>query len=1032
MEHGYWKSLGELEHGGPIGPSAEVPKDDDHVDPLNRRNFMQLMGASLALAGVAGAGCKRYDREEIVPLGRRPEDMTPGNTLQYATTFELSGHGQALLATSYEGRPIHLDGNPEHPFAGGGIVNGTARHGGSTPFAQASILHLYDPDRSQSVLRGGKGATFDDWRQFVHELRGRNSSGGGANWSRVRILAEATSSPTVAALRERLKTQCPGLVWYEWEALSHDNERAGLRTAVGRPMRAIAHLDGCQTIVTLDADIFVEHPAALKYARDFARSRKPEGGSLGTGRMNRLYAIESNFTRTGVLADHRLPLRSEHILPFLQALDARLSGGGGGGGEVVAEAKVAAFLAALGDELNANRGSAALIAGSRQPAPVHALVAKINAFLGGSAVGYVEDPDPARPSHAEAIASLVRELNANAVDTVIIIGGNPVFDAPADLDFAAALAKAGTTVRFGEYADETSAACQWHVPKAHFLEAWGDSRTWDGTWSVAQPLILPLYGGLSTIELVASLLGDETPAEALVRQTLEAGTQGAWRQALHDGFVDKTAWAEQQPGVGALPPVQLTPTQAGSSRVDNGNFEVTFVPGGTWDGRFANNGWLQETPDFLTKVTWDNVALLAKETADQLGVHSEDMIRITVGDRKIDMPAFVMPGQARGSIAVMLGGGRTKAGSVGNKGAVLRGGGFNAYALRTSTTLGLASGARVQKTGGSYTIATTQDHWDIRRGMSLSDAPGSGVGDKETAARMPILVRETDVATFREADYKAEVEHPFFHDHHHGRGASLFKEKTYEGHRWAMAIDLGSCMGCNACSVACQSENNIPIVGKRQVRQNREMHWIRIDRYFKGDVADPEVIGQPVTCQHCENAPCEQVCPVGATLHSSEGLNDMVYNRCVGTRYCLNNCPYRVRRFNFLDWHKDLQDSRNKVRKLLFNPETTVRERGVMEKCTYCVQRIQNAKIAAKNDRNRGVIADGTITTACQAACPTEAIVFGDLMDPESRVSKLHADRRQYELLGELNDKPRTRFLARVKNPNPALVTKAAGSHGGH
>ncbi|MEZ4401835.1 MAG: 4Fe-4S dicluster domain-containing protein [Kofleriaceae bacterium] len=1030
--HGYWKSLAEID------PTAAAAEADDAaegevVDPLNRRNFMQLMSASLALAGVAGAGCKRYDREEIVPLSRRPEDQIPGVTQQYATAFEFGGMTQALLVTSYEGRPIKIDGNPEHPFASGGVVSGTKRHAGSSVFAQGSILHLYDPERSQGVLRGGKGASFGDWKAYVDTLRAS------PNWSGVRVLAEASSSPTVAELKRRLLAAYPGVTWHEWEPVSFDNERAGLRMAFGRPMRAMAHLDRATTIVSLDCDFFTEHPASAAYARDFGRSRKPNGGSLGPGKMNRLYAIESAYTHAGVVADHRLPLRSEHILPFLQAMDAALTGGAAEGSEVLGDAKVAPFLKALVEDINATRGGAVLLAGRRQPPIVHALVAKINTALGGGMVTYTEDPEPTRADHADSLAAVVRDLKAGQVQTLIMLGGNPVYDAPADLDFAAALAQAKTSVHLSEYANETSVASSWHVPRAHFLECWGDARTWDGTWTVQQPLILPLYGGLSTIELLAALLGETKSAEQLVRENVEA-TGKAWRASVHDGYVADTAAPAVTAAVGALPPTTLTATQKAGLNTPNGSLEVAFLPSSsTWDGRFANNSWLQETPDFLTKVTWDNVALVAKDTADGLGIHSQDMIRITVGDRKVEMVALVMPGQARGSIGVILGGGRTKAGSVGNKGGEWKGGGWNTYQLRTSSGLDVIAGAKVEKTGSKYVIATTQDHWDIRQGLALSDDPITGVGDTGIRERMDRIVKETTLATYK-GEYRAQEPEPFYKDEGHpagadgrthARGLSPFEEHEYLGHRWAMAIDLGSCMGCNACMVACQSENNVPVVGKKQVHTNREMHWIRIDRYFKGDIADPEVVSQPVACQHCENAPCEQVCPVGATIHSSEGLNDMVYNRCVGTRYCLNNCPYRVRRFNFFNYHTDLKDSRNNVRKLLFNAEVTVRERGVMEKCTYCVQRIQNAKIKAKNAGNRGVIADGTITTACQSACPTEAIVFGDLMDPDSRVSKLHGDKRQYELLSDLNDKPRTRFLARVKNPNPALAS-TAGAHGGH
>ena len=1025
INHGYWMSLSEVDPEAAPTPSDVEGADGDVVDPLNRRNFMQLMGASMALAGVAGAGCHRYDREEIVPLSRRPEDMVPGVTQQYASAFEFGGMTQAVLVTSYEGRPIKIDGNPEHPFAGGGVVTGTARHAGSSVFAQGSILHLYDPDRSTGVQQAGKGATFADWEAFATTFAKAGTKSGAG----IRVLSEASSSPTIAELRRRMLAQLPGAVWYEWEPVSFDSERAGLRQAFGKPMRALAHLDRATIIVSVDADLFTEHPAAGAYTRDFARSRKPDGGSLGPGKMNRLYAIESKFTSTGTIADHRLPLRSGHVLPFLQALDAILTGGGAGGGEVVSEAKVATFLKALADDLKSAQGTSVLVAGHRQPPAVHALVAKLNAVLAGSIVEYFDDPDPTRLDHGDAIAAVVRDLKANQVETLFILGGNPLFDAPADLDFATALAQAKTSVHLSEYANETSAKTTWFVPKAHYLECWGDVRTWDGTWTVQQPLILPLFGGISTIEFLAQLLGDVRGAEQLVREQVEA-TGEQWRTSVHDGYVAKSKFTASTAPVGTLPPVALTAANQGGSAGANGSYEVTFSPSTqVWDGRFANNSWLQETPDFLTKVTWDNVALIGKDTADELRIHSQDMIRITIGDKKLECAALVMPGQARGSIAVLLGGGRTKAGKVGNKGGEWKGGGWNSYTLRTlAGGLSIAAGAKVEKTGGSYVIATTQDHWDIRQGHALSDDPVTGVGDKGIAERIDRIVKETDLPTYRGASYKAQEPEPYFHDHKNHRGYSTFEEHQYTGRKWAMAIDLSSCVGCNSCMVACQSENNVPVVGKREVHRNREMHWIRIDRYFKGDIADPEVVSQPVACQHCENAPCEQVCPVGATLHSSEGLNDMVYNRCVGTRYCLNNCPYRVRRFNFLDWHKDLKDARNKVRRLLFNAEVTVRERGVMEKCTYCVQRIQTAKINAKNAHERGPLPDGTITTACQAACPTEAIVFGDLSDPESRVSKLHGDRRQYELLSDLNDKPRTRFLARVKNPNPAL----SGAHGDH
>jgi Fe-S-cluster-containing dehydrogenase component len=1040
LNHGYWKTMAELEAGGvAAGPAHDLPDDlgalegpadagDDGdvnapvIDPLTRRNFGKLMGASMALAGVAGAGCHRYDREEIVPLSRRPEDMIPGVTEQYATAYDFVGHAQALVATSYEGRPIKIDGNPDHPFTGGGVDQATASHGGSTAFAQASILHLYDPDRSTSVAHAGKGATMDDVVAELAKLRTQDGK-------RIRVLSEASSSPTALALRQRLVDAMPGLMWHEWEPVSFDNEREGMKLAFGKVVRPLFHLDQCQTVVALDCDFFTEHPASLRYARDFARARRPEDAAT-RGWMNRLYAIESTYTPTGVMADHRLALRSDQILPVLLGIEAALTGGAAPSAQVLGEKRVVPFVKYLAEDLKKTSGKAVVLVGRKQPAIVHAVAARVNALIAGANLEYLEDPAPDRPTHVAAITQLVKDIGAQQVDTLIMIGGNPVYDAPADLAFGDALGKVANSIHLSEYKNETSLKATWHVPRAHYLEAWGDGLTWDGTYTLAQPLIAPMYGGLSTIELLALLLGEQTRADGLIQRSLEqVAGHPPWREAIHDGFVRKSQLATAQVTPAALPAITLTAAQQGPSNAGDGTLEVTFIPSSsTWDGRFANNAWLQETPDFLTKVTWDNVALIAPDTARGLGISSQKMIRIKVGDRSVDMPALVMPGQAKSSIAVVLGGGRTAAGQVGNKAGEYKGGGFDAYRLRTSSGVDIIGGGAVSKASGSYRIATTQDHHDIREGMGLADGPG-GVGDGGAKAFIAKLVRETDVATYAKPDYDAEEELTYFHHHTADgkgeRGYSLFEEKEYNGYKWGMSIDLGSCMGCNACVVACQSENNVPVVGKKQVMTNREMSWIRIDRYFKGSLDEPEVVSQPVTCQHCENAPCEQVCPVGATVHSSEGLNDMVYNRCVGTRYCLNNCPYRVRRFNFFNYHKEFADARNRVRKLLFNPDVTVRERGVMEKCTYCVQRIQGAKIKAKNERR--TLQDGEIKTACQSACPTEAIVFGDLNDPKSRVTRRQGERRDYELLGELNDKPRTHFLARVRNPNPDLV-RSSGS----
>ncbi|HSR96486.1 MAG TPA: TAT-variant-translocated molybdopterin oxidoreductase [Kofleriaceae bacterium] len=1046
-EHGYWKSLRELSGeasfqvgrtGHEFPPEAEVaPKD-----PLSRRNFFHLMGASMALAGVAG--CRRYEKEEIVPLARRPEDQTPGVTQQYATAFELGGVGHAMLATSFEGRPIKLDGNPEHPFASGGIVTGTERRAGATTFAQASILHLYDPDRSQTATsEHGTPSSMEAFRAALTQLR--------ASLGTTHVLSEATSSPTARALRAKLIGQ--GVRWHEYEPLSWDNERAGTRMAFGdRSLRPIAKLDRAETIVTIDCDIFTEHPAVLKYSRDFARSRR-QNGTLGIGKMNRLWSVESTFSNTGAMADHRLALRSELGLPFAMALDAALGGGAPPNAELLKEPKVDKYLKVLVEELKKNDGKSVVIAGRRQPPEVHALVARINQAIHapGQTLEYVEDPDGDRPTHLKAITELTKAMAApGGIGTLIIIGGNPVYDAPADLDFAAALKSVRTSIHLHEYHNETSQLATWHVPRAHFLEAWGDIRTWDGTITLAQPLVAPLYGGLSAIELMSLLLGEEKGGQELVEAAhRELGFEANWKQHVHDGFVPNTEHAVVQatPATFQLP--ALSPSQQSGSLRTNGELEVTFQQSSfTYDGRYGNNAWMWETPDFMTKVTWDNYALVGANTASGLGLENDTLIKVKVGDKEIELPCYTMPGQAKGSIALVLGGGRTAAGRVGGHGK--RTVGWDTYKVRTTTGWDYATKATVTPTGKSYTLANIQEHWDIRTGLGnvgQIKREGSKINAGGLEERIPELIREVKQRDLvSEASWRAEEPEGGFNDlanrgntDREGEGGlSLFKEKDYQGHRWAMAIDLSTCTGCNACMVACQAENNVPVVGRNEVMNNREMSWIRIDRYFKGTVEDPQVVYQPIACMQCEQAPCEQVCPVGATTHSDEGLNDMAFNRCIGTRYCANNCPYKVRRFNFLDWNKEWRDARNRVRRLLFNPEVTVRMRGVMEKCTYCVQRIQNAKIKAKAQIRagqrpgsvNGVLPDGEIETACQQACPTEAIVFGDLADKASRVYRLHQDRASYALLPETYTKPRTRFLARVRNPNPSLDT--AAPQGGH
>jgi molybdopterin-containing oxidoreductase family iron-sulfur binding subunit len=971
---------------------AEFPAAAD-PHGLNRRRWLQLMGASLALAGLSGCRAKQ---EEILPFAKRPADRVPGQPQFYATAMELSGSAIGLLVTSRDGRPSKIEGNPRHPQS----------LGATDLLAQASILELYDPDRSRELRRvNHQGLMVQRWEDFAAFARSHFDSqkkNGGAG---MRILAEASSSPTLAAMRDRLLKAFPQAQWHEYEPLSRDNERAGARLAFGKPYRTLYALDQADVILCLDADLLADHPASVVHARAFAKGREATDG-----KMNRLYAVESTYSLTGSAADHRLRLRSSQIAALVASLESELTSRQAAGGQRPAATNpVERLVRAVAKDLLTHRGHGVVAAGPAQPPEVHAAMHRINAALGnvGKTVRYVDEPNADRPSHVEAIRGLAADMQSGKVRTLVILGGNPTYTAPVDVRFTEALKKVPTRIHLSPYYDETSRQCTWHVPQAHFLEAWGDARSYDGAYSIVQPLIEPLWGGKSAIELVALILGESSSAYDLVRETFKQMAKGdfqsLWRQTLHDGLLAESRWPEQSPKLSASKPDKPTgPLPDGTW--DGKSLEIVFRRDWRlYDGRFANNGWLQETPDPMTKLTWDNAAIFSPATAKALGLHDQMVVRLNYAGRQLEIPAYVLPGQADGCVAVALGHGRVAAGNVGgsleDKAPPV---GADTYRLRQSKAPDFDVGLSVQSTGRKYVLATTQDHHAI-----------DTIGRKGQTQRLGELLREATLAEFQE--------NPEFAKHavHHPPLVSLFQEPKYEGHRWGMSIDLNKCIGCGACMVACQAENNVPIVGKARVSEGREMHWIRVDRYFRGDTQEPAIAHQVVACQQCENAPCEQVCPVMATVHSAEGLNDMVYNRCVGTRYCSNNCPYKVRRFNFFNYHKDLEAPDNEVLKMVYNPEVTVRSRGVMEKCTYCVQRIQAVKIHAKNERRS--IHDGEIETACQQACPTQAIVFGDLSDPNSEVARLHSAPRAYGMLAELNTKPRTAYLARVRNPNPEL-----------
>jgi molybdopterin-containing oxidoreductase family iron-sulfur binding subunit len=962
---------------------------------VDRRRFLQLMGGSLALGGAAA--CTKQPLEKIVPYVKQPEELVPGLPLAFATAAPVGGHALGVLATSHMGRPTKIEGNPEHP----------ASLGSTNVFAQASVLGLYDPDRSKTIRNVTRIRT---WEAFVDaltvELANQEASGGAG----LRLLTGVVTSPTLGAQLAAVLARFPQAKWYQWQPVNDRSTVLASLAAFGRDLDVHYDLARAQVVLTLDCDLLAEGPGSVRYARDFARGRRVWEGGAGEATMNRLYAVECTPSPTSTLADHRLALAPAEIGAFVAALAAQLGvPGAAAPAAPLAGAAAAALLPALARDLAAHRGSSVVAAGPAAAPEVHVLAHAINAHLGnvGTTV-LLTEPVAVRPTDPLAdLTTLVGELRAGKVEALLVLDANVAFDAPADLGIAEALLSEATRLRvhWGLYDDETARYCHWHVNATHYLESWGDARAYDGTVTLQQPLIDPLYGGRSAHELLAVLEGRSgTSARDIVhgQWAQKLGGEAGWRQAVHDGFVAGSAAPTASAGAdaGAVSAAAQALSQAAASAQ---KYTLAFRPDpSVWDGRYANNPWLQELPRPFSKVVWDNPVLVSPRTARELGLddgtddglqgREASRVRIEAGGRTLEAPVWVLPGQADGVLTLHLGGGRTKVGHVGN------GVGVDTYPLRTTAGFWSLTGASARRAAGRYRLASTQGHF------LMSDRPGS----KERP-----LVRHATLAEYREKpDFAKEmVEAP-------APGMTLYdaKEFPYNGHKWGMAINLSSCTGCNACVVACVAENNIPVVGKEQVFRGREMQWLRIDQYYAGEWDAPSAVyNQPVPCMQCENAPCEVVCPVAATNHSSEGLNDMVYNRCVGTRYCGNNCPYKVRRFNFYKF----ADWTTESLKLQRNPNVTVRFRGVMEKCSYCVQRINAARI--DSEREDRPLRDGEVTPACAQACPTEAIVFGDLNDPASRVVSWKKQPLDYGLLEDLNTRPRTTYLGRVSNPNPEL-----------
>lgn len=962
-----------------------------------RRGFMSATGAAAAAMGLSA--CIRRPEENILPYTHAPEYLIPGVPLNFATAISKRGDAVGLLVESHEGRPTKIEGNPEHP----------SNAGTADLQAQASVMDLYDPDRSQSPVHAGKDSTFAEFDKAAASL----VTGTGAG---VSVLLQPGNSPTRSRVLAAFTTKYPDAKVHYWEPLTDSSARTGLASVFGGDdvIRALNDYSSAKVILSLGSDFLSTEPGGLRAARQYAASRRVRSVE-DAEQMNRVYVVEPGYSVTGTNADHRLRLNARDILGYTLALAAKL-GVEGAGAHSAPAGVPAMWIDEVASDLTARAGQSVVVAGSGQPAAVHALVARINHKLGniGKTVRYVAAPFAGTTDVLASLRDLVADLNAGKTKTLLVLGGNPVYDAPADLAFGDALAKAETSVHLSSHRDETSAKCNWHVPRAHELETWGDQLAFDGAYSIQQPLIAPIWGGRSDAEVLGHLAGIANwRGHYLVRETTVGAVDGPfkmsesqWRASLQKGvatteipsLVEKTelvAGTVGAPGESAAP---LGPN----------NVEVVFVACNKMlDGRHANNVWLQELPDSLTRMSWDNAALVSPNLLKHFGVRKGAKVKLGSGSKSVVAPVWPVPGLADWSVILPLGWGRTKAGRY------AEGSGTDFYPLRDSDALGFTDGITLAPVGEVAQLSQTQEDY-------LSVVEMHDIMEKR-----PITLDAT-VEEYRQnpefTQYKSiESSVP-----------PLWKEVEYNGHKWGLNIDLNACIGCSACVVACQSENNLPWVGREQVAKGREMFWLRMDRYFMGTDEDaPKVAFQPMMCQQCEEAPCENVCPVNATAHSPEGLNDMAYNRCIGTRYCANNCPYKARRFNYLNWNRELPQTAQ----LQKNPDVTVRFRGVMEKCTYCVQRIQEHKIIARREDRR--INDGEIKTACQQTCPTGAIVFGDLNDPKAEVTKLAALDRRYKVLVEIGTQPRTTYLGKLRNPNPRFggTPKAADeahNSGGH
>jgi len=1042
----FWRSLEDKANPDAVQSRAEsefpLGFDDLVKAPHNRRTFLTLSAITAALVA---EGCARRPVEKLMPYTKASDQILPGVANHYATVRVQRGEAIGLVVESHEGRPTKIEGNPDHPSSGGA----------TDLWAQGALFDLYDPDRSRTPMKAQRTGssngplaktTWNDVDAALAELARNHTADQGA---RLRVLAQPSVSPTFLRLRDAMLAKFPQAKVYTWAPVNDGNAREGAKIAFGQAVNVVPELAQAQVVLSIDSDFLGTETGMVRATRGFAEARKLESAR---GTMNRLYVVEPSPTVTGMSADHRLRLPAQHVESYLAALANVLATKHGLELGPVAAAVAAVkvdgvpekWLKAVAADLAKSRAKSVILVGARQPARVHALAHALNAALGnaGHTVRYYAPADATERDPVADIKALAAEIEGGKVGTLVMLGGNPAYDAPSDLKLADRIRSVGTSIHLSFQVDETSSLCNWHLPLAHELETWGDARSLDGTRSIQQPLIAPLFGSRSEIEVLARLVGEPSPnGYDLVRNTLKpvvppVELEKVWQASLKRGVLSGSIPTPFGPLAARLTEVAAAIQQGKAGKaIGAGNLEVTFAPcPKLYDGRHANNMWLQELPEPATKITWDNVAVFSPETAKALSLENGQMIRLSrEGAQPVEVAAWVMPGQADNSVALALGWGRQTTGRYGAKH------GFNVYPLRTTSAAWFGDGVKVEKLDGRDCEAMK----DRLARPGLAGGPSPAPGRVQPDDPFEVETYKYKIAQTQEHgtmegrpiaidttldEYRANPKFVQYPDGKRGRNGGavdpkvlpLWKPVDYsQGHKWGMVVDLNACTGCNACVIACQAENNIPSVGKEQVSRGREMSWMRIDRYFSGSESDPEFVNQPVACMQCEEAPCENVCPVNATAHSPEGLNDMAYNRCIGTRYCANNCPYKVRRFNFLNYNGD-DGKMPDTEKMRFNPDVTVRFRGVMEKCSYCVQRIQEHKIAARREQRN--LRPDEVQSACQQACPAQAITFGDLNDPKGQVARLAAADRSYRLLADIGTHPRTSYLGKIRNPNPEMA----------